>query len=268
MSVPLALASWILRIPIIVHEQTRSAGFANVFVSRFAQTVAVTYPETKKLFSHKNVVVTGNPIRESVLLVSKEKPDWMTIKSSDPLIFISGGSQGSEVINTMISRCASVLLKKYSIIHQCGAKNDARNYKEELEAAKEKLSLNSQKKYLVREWISETELAWIYSNAHIAISRAGANTVQELSLRHIPTLYIPLPFAHNNEQFLNAKALVDAEEALLLQQKDLTPEELTATIETLTKKHDLFKRNLQASFPSKESGSPQLYKEVIRLVQP
>lgn len=268
LSVPLALAAWFMRTPIIVHEQTRSVGFANALVSKIARMVAVTYPETKDMVSNKHVYVTGNPIRESILQKSDQKPKWFKTKSKDPILFVVGGSQGSEVINTTISRCIPTLTKKYVVIHQCGTKTKLRNYKKELEFVKNKLSLNSQKKYYIHEWISADDLAWIYTHAHIAISRAGANTVQELSLRHIPTIYIPLPFSHKNEQLLNAKALADTQQAVLIQQKHLSPEVLIDAVQDVAKKHTKITRTLEREQADFASGSQLLFEHIQAVLQP
>lgn len=266
LSVPLALAAWVMRVPIIVHEQTRSIGFANGLVSRFARLVAVTYPETARMVKNKHVAVTGNPIRASILKTSDQKPEWFSTKSKDQILFIVGGSQGSEIINTTIAQCLQQLTRKYIVIHQCGNKTTLRNYKKELEYEKKKLSQNTQEKYFVREWISAEDLAWVYTHAHIAISRAGANTLQELSLRHIPTIYIPLPFSHQNEQYLNAKALADTKQAVLIPQKDLSPEVLLAEVEHLDKKHKAYKRALEREQSEQAAGSQKLFEELSRIL--
>jgi len=268
LSVPLALAAWVMRVPIIVHEQTRSIGIANALVSRIATMVAVTYPETVKMVKNKQVYLTGNPIRESILQKSEKIPDWYKTKAKDPILFVVGGSQGSEVINTTISRCISTLTKKYVVIHQCGTKTKLRNYKKELEFTKKQLSLAGQNKYFIHEWIGAEDLAWIYTHAYLAISRAGANTVQELSLRHIPTIYIPLPFSHKNEQLLNAKALSDTGQAVMIQQKDLSPDVLIAVVGEIDKKHNRIQRTLQTEQASLSAGSQELFARIHTLLQP
>lgn len=267
LSVPLALAAWFMRVPIVVHEQTRSIGFANMLVSKIAHVVAVTYPETAAMVPNKNVQVTGNPIRESILQKSDTPPKWYKTKSKDPVLLVVGGSQGSEIINTTIARCIPLLTKKYVVIHQCGTKTKLRNYKNELEFTKKQLSEPAKKKYFIHEWIGAEDLAWIYTHAHIAISRAGANTVQELSLRHIPTIYIPLPFSHKNEQFLNAKALTETSQAFMIQQKDLSPDALIATVAEIEKKHTKLKRALQTQQESLSSGSQELFGHIRTLLQ-
>ncbi len=264
-SVPLALAAWLLRIKIVVHEQTRTLGIANTFASRFASVVALSYPETSKLISHPHVTVTGNPVRTSILQKNITAPTWYKTKSKDPILYIAGGSQGSEIINTTVKQSLALLTKEWVVIHQCGAKTTVRNYKKELEKKQKQLSLRTQSKYFVREWVNETELAWIYTTATGAISRAGANTVLELSLRYIPTIYIPLPFSHQNEQYLNAKCLAESKQAFLIQQKDLSPEKLLSLLDELKRKHGQIKRTLTQEQASVARGSEKLYKAVIAL---
>ena len=258
LSIPLALASWVLRIPIVVHEQTRTVGIANALVSRFATAVAVSYPESKKQLSHSNVVLTGNPIRETILSTTESKPAWLTTKSSDPLLLVIGGSQGSEIINTTVVQSLPQLTKKWIVIHQCGAKTKLRNYKKELEKARKSLSLKNQKRYFIHEWLTETELAWIYTHVDCAVSRAGANTVQELSVRHVPALYIPLPFSHHNEQYLNAKALADTGQAMLLMQKDATPAQLVDRVYALSKNQKKVRQQLKIHQNNLTTGSQKL----------
>lgn len=267
LSVPLAFAAWFMRVPVIVHEQTRSIGFANMIVSKIAKMVAVTYPETAQMVQNKQVYVTGNPIRDSILQESHTPPKWFKTKSKDPIILVVGGSQGSEVINTTIARCIPALTKRFIVIHQCGTKTKLRNYKNELEFIKKQLSEPAKKKYFIHEWIDAEDLAWIYTNAHVAISRAGANTVQELSLRHIPTIYIPLPFSHKNEQLLNAKALTETSQAFMIQQKELSPDVLIAAINEIDKKHAKIKRSLQTQQESLASGSQHLFELIRTLLQ-
>jgi len=263
LSVPLAFAAWFLRIKIVVHEQTRTIGIANRVTSKMAAAVALSYPETKKDIHHSNSVVTGNPIRNSILKVNTKKPNWFKTKSTDSILYIAGGSQGSEIINTNIKQLISTLTKNWIVIHQCGPKTNARNYKRELETQRKKISLKNKSKYFIREWVNEEELSWIYSHTKAAISRAGANTVAELSLRHIPTIYIPLPFSHANEQYLNAKFLADTKQALLLQQKDLSPEVLLETIEELVKKHKKITAQLTKNQNKKATGNQKLLKLIL-----
>jgi UDP-N-acetylglucosamine--N-acetylmuramyl-(pentapeptide) pyrophosphoryl-undecaprenol N-acetylglucosamine transferase len=242
MAVPLALAATVLRIPIVTHEQTRSMGAANQFIAKLAKKVAVSFPESAAKIPAKKVVVTGNPLR-TALLTPQPKPAWLETDTTRPIIYVTGGNQGSEIINVTIQQGLKSFVRDWVVIHQCGNPTQARHYREELEQAKSKLPVSARNRYHVREWLSETELGWIYQHASVVVSRAGANTVQELAVHHVPSILIPLPFAHGDEQLLNAHFLADVGGALILPQKELNPRSLHEAIQKVV--------NYQRSMSSK-----------------
>ncbi len=259
LAVPLAIAAWFWRVPVITHEQTRTAGIANNLISPFAKKIAVSYQETKALFPEKKTVLTGNLLRPAILANNNEPPKWFSSKSKRPLLYITGGSQGSEVINTTVSRTLKTLLKDWVVIHQCGSPTRHRNYERELQRERAQLTKPKQERYFIRPWINETELSWIYSNATGMISRSGANTTYEIQTRDIPSILVPLPFSHNDEQLLNAKALSDNGGAILLPQKDLTPSRLLEALEMIKKQPMSYKRKLEKNRLPKTNAAQKLY---------
>lgn len=244
-AVPVAVAAWLLRIPTITHEQTKTAGFANRLIGLLATKVAVSYPESLIHFSKRKTSVTGNLIRERVLTHSAVKPDWIPRQWTTPILYITGGSQGSEILNTTVAQCLKSILKDWFIIHQCGSPTRTRDYAAELHILASQLPKRLQQRYCIREWLTEDELSWVYSHATAAISRAGANSVEELALRGIPAIFVPLPFSLNDEQLHNAQALSQKQQALLLQQKDLNPETLLHELEVLQQQEKKLRRNLR-----------------------
>lgn len=228
MAVPLAIAAWLHKIPIVTHEQTRDAGFANRLIGRFAKKVAVTFPTSNEYFSQEKVVHTGNPVRPAILSNSLTRPDWITqlAMKTYPILYITGGSQGSEILNATVSEALKDLIKDWTIIHSCGPATSKRNYQNELLRKRSTLSIASQSRYFVREWCTQEELQWIYRNCQLMISRAGANTIQEIVLCSIPSVLIPLPFSHAQEQEKNALELSQVGAARIILQKDLTPQRL------------------------------------------
>jgi len=234
LAVPIAVAAYLLRVPVVTHEQTRTVGVATRLIGRFAKKIALTYPETAFDLPDSKTVVTGNPLRLG-LFTPQPRPAWLASDLKLPLIYITGGNQGSEVINIMVQQGLRSLLKEWVVIHQCGNPTQKRKYKHELEQAKRKLPANLQNNYLVREWLTEEELGWLYQHASGVVSRAGANTVLELAAHHLPSILIPLPFAHGDEQVLNAKYLSDQGGAILIPQKDLTFTSLLAALTRITK---------------------------------
>lgn len=260
LAVPVVLAAWMHRIPVVTHEQTRTAGLANKLIARFAQKVAVSYPETTKLFPKHKTVVTGNPIRSELLQPTPERPSWFT--SAEPprnLLYITGGNQGSLVINTTIGELLPQLLKNWVVIHQTGSATATHDYKQDLEQKAAKLSKSVREKYVVREWITADELAWIFHQQPVVITRAGANTVRELEIYELPAVLIPLPFAHNQEQHKNAQYYVRKHKGVLLAQADLNPASLLSAIDQV--KTGSRRRSKRRKLTTNDA-SKKLWKEV------
>ncbi len=266
LAIPIAIASWIMRVPIVTHEQTRTAGIANTIIAKFANKIAISYTESKENFPKSRTHLTGNLIRQSVLQNNKTLPNWIKKKPIKPIMYITGGSQGSEIINRTVSLILKPLLKNWFVVHQCGKPTNTTNYLKELKLVKKQLSQANQENYEIREWVSEAELSWIYSNAKGVISRAGANTIEEIALSGIPAILIPLPFSHNDEQLRNAQALSNNKQAILLEQKNLTPEVLLEATQLIQKYHRKFSRNLQL-FSKTEDSEKKLY-DLVQSVVP
>ncbi len=245
LSLPVAIAAKILGIPVIVHEQTKAAGRANILVSKIASKVALSHSCSSKFFPKNKTVVTGNLIRPQLFDSKVSKPEWLetTITKEKPLLYVTGGNQGSQVINSTISQILPQLTNKWTIIHQCGNPLESQNYYSILQKQRNQLSENKQKKYYVQKWITTNELTWIYQNAACIISRSGANTTDEISAFHIPAILIPLPFAYHNEQLLNAQALADKKLARIIHQKDLNPESLLKVLTYMRNNYQKVKKN-------------------------
>lgn len=214
LSIPLAIAAKITKTPIVIHEQTNSLGIANKLISSFAKKVALSQ-NIKDIEINDKFVITGNPIRADLLKITK-KPDWIGREPKKPLLYITGGNQGSQTINKLVANSLKQLQQNFFIIHQLG---------------NNKQSFNTGENYYAREWIEEKELAWILQHADLAISRSGANSVEELKYFAVPTLFIPLPNARNNEQFYNAKKIENIGGAIILNQSKVNNKETT----TITK---------------------------------
>ncbi len=266
LAVPVTLAAWVLRIPVLTHEQTKTAGFANRVIGLMAKKIAIAYPESVPFFPRKKTLLTGNLVRERVLTQSNTKPEWITNKTVLPILYITGGSQGSEIINSTISQSLKRLLKGWCIIHQCGNPSAHRDYAAELRLSAAQLPSSLQQRYYVREWISDSDLAWIYTHATAIISRAGANSVEEIALRGIPAILIPLPFSLRDEQLHNALALSEKGQAMLLPQKDLNPETLLLTISQLTKKSRSIKESLSDYVSDSKTALPTVTKLITEIV--
>ncbi|MFZ5376910.1 MAG: UDP-N-acetylglucosamine--N-acetylmuramyl-(pentapeptide) pyrophosphoryl-undecaprenol N-acetylglucosamine transferase [Patescibacteria group bacterium] len=224
LAVPVALAAWLSRVPIVTHEQTKAAGMANRLISFFASKVAISFDSSRRFFNSKKTVMTGNPMR-AALFNDKNRPDGC-VETSRPLLLVLGGNQGSKVINQTVAQSLPTLLDHWHVVHQCGKPTLTDNYQQQLQAAAADLDKEKQDNYVVKEWIEELELAWLYDHATAVLSRAGANTVMEIAAFGVPAILVPLPNSYNQEQLKNAQWLAEAGCAEILPQDELSPSAL------------------------------------------
>lgn len=218
-ALPFAIAAFKLKIPVITHEQTAKMGLTNKFISFFANKILLTYP-LKTIFSKKTEII-GNFLRENLTKKAK-KPSWFNFSENEKILYITGGSQGALFINNLIKNNLEFLLKNFIVIHQCGNPTKTNHYENELKESLKKVDKNLQKKYYVKPWIKQDELAYIYQNCDLIIARSGANTVFEISYFKIPAFFIPYPYARFNEQFENAKKLEIKKQCFLVEQNQLS----------------------------------------------
>jgi UDP-N-acetylglucosamine--N-acetylmuramyl-(pentapeptide) pyrophosphoryl-undecaprenol N-acetylglucosamine transferase len=265
LAVPLALAAWMKRIPVVTHEQTRAAGFANQLIAQFATKVAISFPETNSFFPQHKVTITGNPIRQAALEKNDRLPAWIEQKPDKPLLLITCGNQGSNAINNTVVDTLDQLTQEWTVVHLTGNPTSRINYSTQFSDRKNQLTATQQSRYYFLPWVSGDDLSWLYTHADAAIARAGANTVLELTVRKIPTLFIPLPVSHRDEQRLNAQALTTKGAALLLEQKNLNPQTLLDAVAELSNKRKVLQEKL-ALITIPTDGDEKLYQMIVSVV--
>lgn len=185
-AVPIVFISWLFSVPIIIHEQTLVSGLANKISSWLADKIAISFPG---IFVNEKVILTGNPIRE---IVTRTKPKKET---TVPTVLITGGNQGSHVINLAVEQCLKRLTKIADVIHVTGD-NRFKDY--------ERLKSNKINNYTVCKWIDK-DWGDVLLQADCVVSRAGINTLTELAFLGKPALVIPIPYLYQDEQNKNAK---------------------------------------------------------------
>jgi len=193
LGLPIAFWAFIFRIPILIHEQTISPGLANRVIGIWAKKVLLAFPQAKIFFNRKKTLVVGNPIRFKD--VKRPVNNLLTKKRSlrRPIIYVTGGSLGSHIINLHMEKILPFLLKKYIVIHQIGNISQFNDYLR----LKNKFKSSN---YFPYTHIEEEKLKEIYQKADLVVSRAGANTFFELLAFTKPTIFIPLSFSASNEQ--------------------------------------------------------------------
>lgn len=219
LSPPVVIAGWVLSIPSVIHEQTAASGLANRTVSPFAAAIALSYHTSAPEFPHEKTVLTGNPVRREILEI-KRRP------TKPPLLFITGGNQGSQTINRAVARILARLVNRYRVIHQTGTL-DYRKF-----AAKQ---TRFPGRYRVYANLAPSEIPNVLARASLVVGRAGANTVAEVAAVGVPAIFIPIPWSERGEQVKNAQLLSSAGLARVILQEQLTPEFLLSTIEEMVR---------------------------------
>jgi len=200
-----ALAAKLFFIPIYVHESDSVPGMTNRFIGKLAKKVFVSFESAKKYFSPERVELVGNPIRTSLLNGSKEEAlSFFNLSSSLPTVIILGGSQGAKKINEAVLSSIFQLTNDFQVIHQCGDFN----FKEVGKAVEEIKSEQVKNRYRLHPFFSDKELSLAYALGDIFVSRAGANSIFEVSALGKPLVAIPIKSSASNHQHLNAVELL------------------------------------------------------------
>ena len=213
---PGGMMASLLNRPLALHEQNAIAGLANRVLSQVSDKVMVAFPETLK-----GAEWTGNPVRAEIAAIAL--PEERYRNRAGPLkLLVVGGSLGAQALNEALPKAISLLPEKPRVVHQAGEK-----HLESLKAS-----------YLAARVEGELvafidDMARRYAEADLVICRAGAVTVAELSAGGMASLPVPFPHAVDDHQTANARFLAERGAALLLQQRELTPQTLAQAIQGL-----------------------------------
>jgi UDP-N-acetylglucosamine--N-acetylmuramyl-(pentapeptide) pyrophosphoryl-undecaprenol N-acetylglucosamine transferase len=207
---PGGIASWLLRYPLVIHEQNAKAGLTNKVLARLACRVLEGFPGTFP--AQPKVVAVGNPVR--VEIESLPNPQQRFKERKAPLrLLVLGGSLGAQALNSLVPSALALLQQEErpEVRHQSGEKH--------FETAKtdyKTMGISA----TVTPFIQD--MAEAYAWADIVLCRAGALTVAELCAAGLGAILVPFPHAVDDHQTANAHFMADHQAALCIQQKDMT----------------------------------------------
>ncbi len=209
---PGGLASWLLRIPLVIHEQNAYAGTTNRLLARVARQTLQAFPNTLP-----HALTVGNPVRPAILAVSP-----MIARDATPLrLFILGGSLGAAAINALLPAAIALLPENMrpEIRHQSGEKDFS-------------VTLGRWQAVGIKAEVSPfiEDMAAAYQWADLVLCRAGALTVAELCAAGRGAILIPYPYATDDHQAANANFMVRAGAAMMYREAGLTAEQLAALL--------------------------------------
>lgn len=209
---PVLIAASLLKIKIFIHEQNSTPGRLNQFMSRFASKIGISFKSSGDFFPPGKTVFTGYPLRRSI---TKRNPEEIKKKLGIPnenrVIFFFGGSKGARTINRALTELISELLgmENLTIIVSTGRglTTEYSAYEDTIKRLTEKNILSEiPGKLIVKEYFDNIDE--IYAVSDLAVSRAGAGTIEELTRVELPSIMIPKTDLPGDHQILNAKEQV------------------------------------------------------------
>ncbi len=232
---PGGIVAWLMRTPLVVHEQNALAGLTNRWLALFADRVLCGFPEAFR--SLPGAVHTGNPVRPEILRVAR--PETRLRDRVPPLrVLVVGGSQGAAVLNAVLPQAAALIDPAWRpvIHHQTGQRELALT-----EEAYRSRGLDARVTAFIEDMAAEYE--W----ADVVVCRAGAMTVAELCAVGTAAVLVPFPYATDDHQTANARFLADREAALLVPQGEFTPSHVAELLEGLARAPEVGMRMAERS---------------------
>ncbi|MBF6214750.1 undecaprenyldiphospho-muramoylpentapeptide beta-N-acetylglucosaminyltransferase [Nocardia puris] len=263
-AVPVGVAAGVVRVPLVVHEQTVGLGLANKVLARIATAVAVTSEASVAVLPPRaaaRAVVTGNPVRESVLTGSAAAALERFGGGFDPglpTVLVTGGAQGAHQINTALAETLESLLAQANVIHQAGAA-DLSALQETAAALPGEVS----GRYVVVDFIDGAGMADALASADVVVCRAGAGTIAELTALGKAAVLIPLASSAGGEQARAARLLERAGAAITVS-GTVTGQTVSAAVSRLLADPDARARLGKAA---RELGRPDAGARLAELVR-
>jgi UDP-N-acetylglucosamine--N-acetylmuramyl-(pentapeptide) pyrophosphoryl-undecaprenol N-acetylglucosamine transferase len=248
---PGGIAAWLMRIPLLIHEQNAIAGLTNRLLAPFAVSIMAAFPGAFK--ESKKLTITGNPVRNDI--VNLPKPDERFAKRNSKVfkVLILGGSLGAKKINEVIPDTLFNLADEYQfeVKHQCGERH--------IDATKD---IYKDHNINVELMPFINNMAEAYAWADIVICRAGALTIAELAATGIASILIPFPYAVDDHQTENAKYLSDDGAAILIQEAQFNFEKLKVLLLKLCHAPEQL---MQMAVKARSLAKPQATDDVAKL---
>ena len=206
--VPVGRAAESLGIPVVIHEQNSVRGMANKYLAHRAAAICLTYDHAAKALAEPEkarVVLTGNPVRSSVLRASKEAGRSMLGVPDDArLLLVTGGSLGARHVNQAVMALKDELLSRPDVyvVHLTGRR--------EFDAVKEAMALTEEQAKRWQLIAYQDRMGDAMAASDVIVSRAGASSLAEISALAVPAILVPFPAATEDHQTMNAQAYVEA----------------------------------------------------------
>jgi len=220
-AVPPVCAARLLRIPVITHESDILPGLATRIIAMSARVVCVSWKKTEMFFPDKNVVLTGNPLRDVITSGQRARGvRFLGFEESLPTVLVIGGSLGASSLNEATWEMRDRFDLPFNLVHQCGE-------------GKRRVGAGDDARYRQYEFIRQ-EMGDVLAAADIVVSRSGAGALFEIGYMKKPSVLVPLPKSKSRgEQMHNARYFEEYGAAVVLEDETLSGEVLFTTIRTI-----------------------------------
>jgi len=223
--VPVVWAAFIMRVPILVHQQDTRPGLANKLMAPLASIITVTFEKSLEDYG-KKAVWTGNPSRNKLMdfkINRRTALQKLGLHDKLPVVLFLGGGTGAEAINGLVKESLGELIKFAQVLHLTGKGKDI----------KMKYDVKNYRQF---DFLYIEGMAKVFTAADIVVSRAGMGALTEVSLLKKPAILIPIPDSHQED---NARVFKDNKVALVLDQKKLNKNEFIKSIKSLLNNFEL-----------------------------
>lgn len=269
-SVPVVFATKLFRIPLVIHESDTVPGRANAWAAKYAQRIAISYPEsadhfekiTEKRKKKPSIALTGNPIRHELQTTAPAGAhEFLKLEEGIPTILVLGGSQGAQVINETLIETLPRLLDKYQVLHQTGpALHDITRGTADIILENNPLK----ERYHAFPFLNVIAMRMAAGAADLIISRAGSGSIFEIAAWGKPSILVPIPTDVSHDQEKNAFAYARAGATLVVEQANLTPNLLVSEIERLfAEPEELAEMGKKASAFARPDAAAKIAQEVL-----
>lgn len=261
-SAPTLNAAHAMGIPCLIQEQNSYAGVTNKSLAKKADKICVAYEGMERFFPADKIMITGNPVRQSLLeanISREEAVKQFKLNPSQPVILIIGGSLGARTLNeSVLSHLEDIHNSNVQIIWQTG-KYYSKHIHEELEKSPKVENL------IVTDFISNMDAA--YAAADLVISRAGASSISELCLLGKPCILVPSPNVAEDHQTKNAMALSTKGAALLVRDNEAQDKLIALATKTVSDKQQLTSLSENIKLLALPDSANKIALEVMKLIK-
>lgn len=263
-SFPTLCAAKLLRIPVVIYDADATPGRVSLWSAKFARWIGVAHPEAVEKFPEyirSKIALVGHPIRKAIEHpASAGGHEFLKIDASVPTIFVLGGSQGAQTINSVLLNALPTLVEQYNVIHQTGSAN--------LQEVTELVSVilkdsKYRNRYRAFGLLNTLALRMTAGITSIIVSRAGSGAIFEIASWGIPSIIVPIPEDVSHDQTENAFSYARTGSAVVVEQRNLTSHLLVAEIKRILDNPSIQEK---MSVAARAFGRPDSAKKIAKIL--